>query len=388
MEEIYLDNSATTRMRREALEKFTEVATRCFGNASSLHACGQAAAKELNVARRAVCASRGTREGELIFTSGGSEANDLALFGRAYAKARFRCGSRIITTAGEHASVSMPLARLREEGYDIVEIGTRGGELAMDELRAALNEKTILVSIMMVNNETGAIYDTKTAAALTHALAPDAVFHTDATQSYLKIPFSVRDGYDMVTVSSHKVEGPKGCGALWVAPAVIKNKGLAPRLLGGGQEDGFRSGTENVPALAAFGVAAALGQAEWESRTAALQRLRQLLSARLAEDAGMREVRLNLPKNPAPHILSLTMPSIKSETMLHYLSSCGIYVSSGSACSSHGRHTAPPLAAFGLSEREADCTIRVSLSPRNTEEELSRFADALARGVATLVRIR
>lgn len=388
MNEIYFDNSATTKMCEAAQKRFLFVQEECWGNPSSLHEAGLRAAHALDEGRRAVMAALSARDGQLIFTAGGSEANNLAVFGRAYAKERYRRGARIITTAGEHASLARPLGRLKAEGYEVIEIPTRGGVLDMAALEEALTKNTVLVSMMLVNNETGALYDLKTAARLTHALAPEAVFHTDATQAFMKVPLSPRDGYDMITVSAHKIEGPKGVGALWVSPAIIKNKGLSPLVLGGGQEGGLRSGTENVAGCAAFGEACTYAKESFSARTAQLAALQSTLLTRLSENEDLREVKVNLPPVRAPHIVSLTMPRMKSETVLHFLSGLGIYVSSGSACSSHGRHGSPPLLAFGLEEKEVDCTVRVSFSHHNTEEEIDLFLAALAKGVKNLARIR
>ena len=376
MNEIYFDNSATTKMCEAAREKFLTVSEECWGNASSLHGVGLRAAHALDEGRRAVLRALGARDGQLIFTAGGSEANNLAILGRAYAKERYRRGARIITTAGERASVTQPLARLRAEGFEVFEIPTPGGVPDM------------AVTMMLVNNETGALYDLKTAARLTHALAPEALFHADATQAFMKIPFSPRDGYDMITVSSHKIEGPKGVGALWISPAVVKSKGLASLIMGGGQEGGLRSGTENVAGCAAFGAACDYAVGQVEAHRAQLSLLQSTLLERLSGIPALAEVQVNLAPVRAPHIVSLTLPRIKSETMLHFLSGLGIYVSSGSACSSHGRHGSPPLLAFGLSEKEVDCTVRVSFSHRNTVEEIDFFLEALARGVKNLSRMR
>ena len=388
MNEIYLDNSATTPLCEEARARLLSVYDNTWGNPSSLHERGNAVARELNSARESVARALGARDGQVVFTGSGSEANNLAILGRAYAKERYRRGARIITTRGEHASVAMPLSRLAAEGYEIVEIDTRDGKVDMAAFEAALSKNTILVTAMAVNNETGAWYDTAAMARATHRLCPDAVFHTDATQAFMKVPVSPKDGADMITVSAHKIEGPKGCGALWISPAVLKNKGLAAQILGGGQENGLRSGTENVACCAAFGAACDYARVHVEEHTAILRARQAYLLDKLHADPALSAVTVNLPARRAPHIVSLTMPSIKSETMLHYLSAEKIYVSSGSACSSHGRHGSPPLLAFGLSEREADCVIRVSLSHRTTEEELDRFLSVLAKGISSLARIR
>lgn len=387
MKDIYFDNSATTPPCPAALQRYCEVAAQCYGNPSSLHATGLAAAHILDEARAALRRSLAVRDGQVIFTAGGSESNNLAILGRAHAKARYR-GGRLITTAGEHASVALPLAHLREEGYEVVEIGTRRGVLDLDELQEALTPKTVLVSMMLVNNETGAQYDLPAAARLVHALAPEAAFHVDATQAYLKLPLQPqRDGYDMVTVSSHKVEGPKGCGALWVSAPLLRQKGLSPLILGGGQEGGLRAGTENVPAIAAFATAVQEGHAALATRAAHMAHLRLYLLEQLQQDPELAPLRPNLPPVAAPHIVSLTAPCIKSETLLHFLSSEGICVSSGSACSSHGRHSLSPLTAFGLTDREIDCTIRISFSYRNTAEEVDQLCAALKKALRTLVRM-
>lgn len=389
MNEIYLDNSATTRISPAALARYNEISTEEWGNPSSLHARGVRAARVLSDARTVIRRALDAPDGAVVFTGSGSEANNLAIFGRAHAKERYRRGGRIITTEGEHASVAMPLSALAKEGFEVVTVPTRGGVLDADALAAALNDRTVLVTMMAVNNETGARYDLPAAAAMVHRACPEAVFHVDATQAFLKFPFSARRaGFDMVTVSAHKVEGPKGVGALWVSPAILKNKGLAPLILGGGQEDGLRSGTENLPGIAAFAAAVKEGHAAAPDRAAVMEARQAYLLERLSARADLWEVTVNLPPVRAPHIVSLTMPAIKSETMLHFLSAAGICVSSGSACSSHGRHTASPLSAFGLSDRAVDCTIRVSLSYHTTEEELDVFLDTLARGIATLSRIR
>lgn len=389
MREIYLDNSATTPLSAVAKEKFLSVVTEGWGNPSSLHAVGLRASHILEEARSAVRSALGARTGRVIFTGSGSEANNLLILGRAYAKERYRRGARIITTRGEHASVAAPLAKLAGEGYDVVEIDTKGGVLDREALLAALTPNTVLVTLMAVNNETGAAYDLAGLARMIKAKSPDAILHTDATQAFGKLPLSVASlGLDAVTVSAHKIGGPQGCGALWISDGLQKTKGLAPLILGGGQEDGYRSGTENLAGIAAFGAAAADTASRLAERRTALAELGEHLLARFANDGALAEVRLNLPPVRAPHIFSLTLPHIKSETALHFLSARGIMVSSGSACSSHGRHGSPPLIAFGLSEKEADCTLRVSLSHENTKEDIDALCEALGEALKTLVRIR
>ena len=382
---IYLDNSATTKICKEALDKYAEASLGCFGNPSSLHALGFEAEKLMSAARAEILASIAAKDARVIFTASGSEANNLAIIGRAHAKDRYR-GAKIITTDGEHASVTEPLEKLAGEGFRIVKIPTVGGKLDMAALEAELTSDVVLVSMMMVNNETGALYDIPAVSRLMKMRSKEALLHVDATQSYMKIPFSKASlGADMITLSSHKVEGPKGVGALVVGENVIKARGLSPMILGGGQEGGMRSGTENVPAIAAFGEAVHIGRAMIRERYAKMDSLRTSLIEKLAT---LPEVSPTLPTSHAPNILNITLPKIKSETMLHYLSSFGIYVSSGSACSSNTGHTSSALVAYGRSAEEADSSIRISLSHSNTAEDIDALVEALGAGLAKLSRIK
>ena len=386
---VYLDNSATTAICREALDKYNQISLECFGNPSSLHAMGHLAERELSSARRELLLSLGDKQSDVIFTASGTEANNLAIFGRAFAKERYLKGSRIITTDGEHASVSSPLEKLSQMGFDIVKIPTHGGKLDLDALKNALTHNVILVTFMMVNNETGALYDIPAASRLIHSLSPEAILHVDATQSYLKLPFTKKSlGADMITVSSHKIEGPKGVGALVVDSAVKKSRGLSPMILGGGQEGAMRSGTENVPGIAAFGEAIRIGYPKVKEHQSAISALRARLIEKLSTDPTLSEISITLPESHAPHILNITLPGIKSETMLHALSASGIYVSSGSACSSNSMHTSSALVAYGRSAAEADSSIRISFSHRNTEEDVDILCNALSDSLKRLVRIK
>ncbi len=386
---IYLDNSATTRICEEALETYLNVSRTQWGNPSSRHGLGKEAEDLINQTRGLINQSLGSRDGTVIFTAGGTEANNLAIFGRAYAKPRYRKGGKILTTQGEHSSVTQPLTALMNEGFRVVAIPTKGGELDWEVLEKELTPDVVLVTMMLVNNETGAIYDLGTVSRLMRANCPDGVLHVDATQAYLKIPFTIKSlGCDLVTISSHKVEGPKGVGALWVSPAVVKNRGLAPRELGGGQEGGYRSGTENVPGIAAFGAAIRKETGDRDTRIRQNTALSERLITGIATREGLSEVRVNLPPHRAPHIVSITLPKIKSETMLHFLSSYGIYVSSGSACSSNSTHKSSALVAFGRSEDEADYSIRVSLSHRNEMGDIDALIEALKIGLEKLSRVR
>lgn len=389
MKEIYLDNSATTKICDEALEKYIEVSRSCYGNPSSLHGFGFEAEKLLDTARAQILATLGARGSDVIFTASGSEANNLAILGRAYSKERYLKGAKIITTEGEHASVNEPLSKLETEGFSVVRIPTRNGAIDMDRLEKELTKDTILVTMMMVNNETGALYDISRVSRLVRVSCPDALIHVDATQSYLKLPFTKSSlGADMITLSSHKIEGPKGVGALVIDEKVKKLRALSPIILGGGQEGGYRSGTENVPAISAFGKAAELGYASLRGRFAKMGELREYLIKKIEQSEALSGISITLPESHAPHILNITLPKIKSETMLHYLSSLGIYVSSGSACSSNTSHISSALIAYGRSKEEADYSIRISLSANNTYEEIEELISALASGISKLARVR
>lgn len=386
-EQIYLDNSATTPLSNAAKAKMTE-AMEIYGNPSSLHAAGQAAHTLLENARKQVAATlgvRGTPEaGQLIFTSCGSEADNLALLGTAYAKPRRR-GGRIITTDSEHPGVENAMAALEKDGFEVVRIRTRGGELDLEQYENTLTDRTFLVSLMMVNNETGALYDLSRAFALAKAKRPDIVTHTDAVQGYLKCRFTPAAlKADLVTVSAHKIHGPKGVGALYASPDALRRKDFTPWLLGGGQENGFRSGTENIIGIVGFGAAAAEGYANLNADLSHLTDLRNYAEQMLAD----LPVRLNIPTGKrAPHILNLTLPDIKSETMLHALSAYGIYVSHGSACSSHSQKVSSALTAFGLPREAAECSIRISFGTQNTRADVDRLVEALRTEIDRLVRI-
>ncbi len=387
MKQIYLDNSATTALCDAAREKLTE-AIECYGNPSSLHPMGQAARKLVEDARREIALTLGVkgmlRPGQLIFTSCGSEADNLAILGTAYAKERRR-GGRIITTDSEHPGVESAMQALEKDGFDVVRIPTRGGVLDFEAYQAALNDRTFLVSIMAVNNETGAMYDLARAFALAKAKNTDIVTHTDAVQAYLKCRLSpVTLRADLVTVSAHKIHAPKGVGALYVSPDALKRRDFVPTLLGGGQEGGFRSGTENVMGIAAFGAAAKYGYANLSTHLPHLQHLRDYAQERLSA----LPLKMHIPAGArAPHILNFSLPDIKSETMLHALSECGICVSGGSACSTHSKKLSRALLAFGASEAETECALRISFSHYNTTEDVDALVAALAENIDKLVKI-
>ena len=389
MTEHYFDQSATTCPSDAAVAALTAAA---WGNPSSVHAVGVRAANELREARAAVGRTLGMprfSQDRLIFTSCGTESNNLALLGCARAKKRdpARPGT-VILSAGEHPSLENPAALLEKEGYTVVRIPTAGGVLDLDFLERTLAEAEIPVifaGFMLVNNETGAVYDVKSAAALVKRHFPDAVVHCDAVQGYLKRKFTPMGlGVDTLTLSAHKVHAVRGAGALYVNAATLKRRNLTAVMPGGGQEGGFRSGTENLAAIRSFAAAAEEGFLHLDENIARTAALRKLLDDGLAR----LDVRLNRPAEGLSNIASVVLPGIRSETMLNELSGRGIYVSAGSACAANSKKKSLALEAFGVSASDADSTIRVSLDHSNTEEDVAALLEGLAEGIATLQRKR
>lgn len=389
MEYIYLDNSATTRLSDAAKGAILDAIEK-YGNPSSVHSVGLEANRILSDSRSAVCEAlgvRGARSGELIFTGGGSEATNLALRGAALAKKR-RGADVIITTDSEHPSVDNTLKDLENYGFKTIRIPTNGGVVDLNELDKAINEnKVFMITMMLVNNETGAVYDVKRAFSAVKGRHPDAITHCDAVQGFMKVRFTPASlGADMVTLSAHKIHGPKGVGALYVNSALIKAKKIVPIIYGGGQESGYRSGTENLIGIAGFAAAVREEAQSLDSNIEYMTGLRTL-AEKLLTNIG--EITLNIPQGQrAPHILNITLPHIKSETMLHYLSSNGICVSAGSACSAKGDHPSAALLAFGLSHEQADTSLRISFSRYNTEADIRALTLALDKGIHSLIRIK
>jgi len=374
---IFFDNSATTRPAPEVIEAMKNALEVSWGNPSSLHSAGLDAEHIVRDSRTAVLEALGVKRGEgtLYFTSGGTEANNTAVFGSVYAKGG---NSRhVISTGSEHPSIRQPLEKLEAQGVRVTRLSTKGGKLDLDELKAALSPDTRLVTLMLVNNETGALYDIKSAFDIVKRYDPKITTHCDATQAFMKVPFTPMSlGAELVTVSAHKIHGPKGIGALYVSKTVKTNKRLVPFMLGGEQEEGMRAGTENVPGIAGFGAAVKL---PYDLK--AVEAARELIVSSLPGRAAV-----NLPEKYVPHILSIRLPKIKSETMLHYLSSVGIFVSTGSACSSKSLKVSKALTEFGLAPEEADSTLRISLGDDTTPEMCRRFAEALEAGINRFAR--
>lgn len=384
--EIYLDNSATTPLSDAAKKKIAE-AVEIYGNPSSLHSVGQAGEKLIKEARAEILAALGVRarEDELVFTSCGTEATALAFIGCAHAKER-REATRVLITDSEHPSVKNNAALLAKEGFEIVEIPTKGGELDMAAVEMALDKRIFLASFMLVNNETGALYRVGEAFAKIKAKYPDAITHCDAVQGFMKVPFTPASlRADLVSISGHKLHAPKGVGALYISGEMIKKKKIVPFLCGGGQEKGMRSGTENTIGIASFGAAVA----DIRKRQGAVAaRLAELYEYAVEKISGLG-IRINAPKlDRVSHIINVTLPNLKSETVLHFLSADGVFVSSGSACSSHSKTPSGSLIAFGLTPEEADSSLRVSLSEYNTKEDIDALVTSLSSALNRLVRIK
>ncbi len=385
--EIYLDNSATTPLSNAAKAKIAE-ALEIYGNPSSLHSLGKDAEELIKEARENILRALGVRvrDAELVFTSCGTEATALAFFGSAHAKER-REATRILVTDSEHPSVYESAKALTREGFEVVEIPTRGGVLDMAAVDRALDKKIFLASFMLVNNETGALYNAGEAFAKIKAKYPEAITHCDAVQGFLKVPFTPANLHaDLVTVSAHKIHAPKGVGALYISADMIKKKKIVPYLYGGGQEKGYRSGTENTIGIAAFGAAVA----DAYRRAAEIRaRLTELYTYACEQLQTLDGVRINTPaEKKVSHIINITLPNIKSETVLHFLSADGVFVSSGSACSSHSHTPSRALTAFGLSAADADCSLRISLSEYNSREDIDALVASLASALTRLVRIK
>lgn len=372
----YLDNSATTPVCPAAAEKAMEMMTARFGNPSSLHTLGIDAEKAMTDARRQVAALIGCRPEEIVFTSGGTEANNLAVLGGAAAKRR--AGRHIVTTALEHASVRAACDELERQGWEITRLlPAREGTLSPEQVAAACRPDTALVSVMLVNNETGVRFPVDAIVPAVRRAAPNALIHCDAVQAAGKQPLNAeRLGVDLLTVSAHKIHGPKGCGALYLR----RGARILPRLFGGSQERSLRAGTESVPLIAAFGAAAAAVPPYADQ-----DRLYASLNRQLAEGIAARSwAAVNSPSDAAPYIFNLSVPGVRSETMLHFLAERGVYVSSGSACSRGSK--SPVLTALGFSAERIDSALRVSFSHNTTPEDVGRFLETLDLAVAALAR--
>lgn len=359
--EAYFDNAATTAVYPEVRDLMVKLMTEDYGNPSSLHMKGVDAEKYIKNAASQIAKEIKCQEKELVFTSGGTESNNLAIIGGAMAKRR--AGKHIITTNIEHASVSATMDFLSKEGYDITYIGVDStGHVKIDELKCALREDTILVSVMYVNNEIGTIQPIADIAAIIKSYNDKILFHVDAVQAFGKLRFSVKKlGVDMLSMSGHKIHGPKGSGALY-----IKDKTLVrPIIYGGGQQKEMRSGTENVPAIAGMGLATELIYKEHEKKIEYINMLKDRFISGVTKYEDVFD-----NSGEAPHIASISFVGIRSEVMLHALEDKGIYVSAGSACSSNKPHISNVLKAIDMPDDRLESTLRFSFIETNTVEQV------------------
>lgn len=370
---VYLDNSATTRVYESACSKMTQVMLDNYGNPSALHTMGIDAEKELKNARKEIAKQMGARDDEIIFTSCGTESDNTAIIGAAHA--RKHSGKEIITTKVEHPAVLESCKRLEQEGYTVKYVGVDDMcRVDMDELKAAITDQTTLVSIMTVNNETGTIMPINEI----RKLCPNAVLHTDAVQALGKVNLSALNA-DMISVSGHKIHGPKGIGALYVKKGVK----LPPFMVGGGQERGMRSGTENMPGICGFAEAARLSSENFDERVIGMAKVRNYLCQGLKE--GLNDIRINSPEDGCCSVLNVSFLGTRGEVLLHTLEQDGIMVSTGSACSSGKKGFSHVLTAMGLSAKEIEGAIRFSFSEFNTIDEMDYVIDKV---IAAVTRFR
>ncbi len=374
---IYLDNSATTKPCPEAVEAVTKALTEDWGNPSALYGFGIDTAKLLRSARHQVAAAMGAEPDRVFFTSGGTEADNWAIFSaaRRYGKKH----RHIITTAIEHHAILNCMKELEAQGFEVTYLQPDSmGRITLDALKAALRKDTILVSIIMVNNEVGSVMPIEKMAKLTHRVCPDAVFHTDAVQGFLKVPFAAKNlGADLISVSSHKVHGPKGVGALYVSPRL---KSFPALLHGGGQEGNFRSGTEGTPAIFGFAAACAAGNATFKED---IRREKALLDGFVEKLIQLDGISVS-GCHEAPHILSLSVPGVPTQNTINILQDHGICVSAGSACAKG--HRSHVLEAMHLAPETMDSSFRISLCRDTTREELDTLFEVLCGDILPRVR--
>ena len=379
--EVYLDNSATTKAYPEVVSLVADIMTNDYGNASSMHLKGVDAEKYLKYSKATIAGIMKVKEKEIFFTSGGTESDNWALMGAAFAN--HRSGKHLITTKIEHPAILRTMEHLKALGFDITYLSVNQyGQISLEELRNAIRPDTILVSIMFVNNEVGAIQPIDEAGEIIKQTNPRTLFHVDAVQGFGKLRLLPKKWkIDMVSVSGHKIHGPKGTGFLYIDEKVK----IKPIIYGGGQQNGYRSGTENVPGVAGLGKATELIYRNLVEDTHRLYCLKKKLVSGLLK---IDHVKINGPQDEtgAPHIVSASIAGIRSEVMLHSLEDKGVYVSAGSACSSHKHTVSDTLSAMGLSTEYMDSTIRFSLSVFTTEEEIEYTLKCLYELVPMLRR--
>lgn len=371
---VYLDNSATTKPCQRSIEYMNNALCNNWGNPSSLHLMGIEAEMIMNSARRTIADFIKASEDEIIFTGSGTEANNMAILSALSRK----WGNRVITTAIEHPSVLQTVKRLEENGFEVIRLSTgKDGKISLHDLSEALNSKTVLVSIMLVNNETGAIQPIAEASHLIKEASPSAIFHCDAVQAFGKLPINVKKlGVDLLTASGHKVHAPKGIGFLYCR----KNVKIQPLITGGGQEKGMRSGTESVPLVAAL-EGAVMDLKKNPDTVKKVEAVRDY-AVDLFRKSGF--IKINSPEGSLPFILNVSVPGYRSETLLHFLESKNIFVSSGSACAKGEKSYV--LSSLGLSGAEIDSALRLSFSRENTAEDIDAVYEVLTQATQKLRR--
>ena len=372
--EHYLDNSATTKVCPEAAEAALRAMTELYGNPSSTHTKGREAKKLLDASRKTVAAALGSSPDEIVFTSCGSESDNWAIIGAA--NLMKRRGMHIISSEVEHDAVRKTLDRLVAEGFEITRLKPdSSGAIPVSAVAAALREDTILVSLMLVNNETGAVTDIRAVADAIKAAGSQALLHTDAVQAFMKIPFSAgKLGADLISVSGHKIHAPKGIGLLYIRNGLK----LKPFICGGAQENGRRAGTEAMPQIAAFAAACEAASADLEGSIRRMAALKELTVTELTKSIPELEV----IESAAPHILSISLPGWRSEVLMNFLEAREIYVSKSSACKKGGRSHV--LEAIGLKSAVIDGALRIGLSRFTTEEDILALCSALTDARNTL----
>ncbi len=380
--EIYLDNAATTKVESEVVELMNRIFTEDYGNPSSLHKIGYKAEQYISEALNVFSGKLKWKRKNVVFTSGGTESNNTALIGAAlFRESR---GKHIITTEIEHPSVSEPLKFLESRGWEIEKTGVNeDGVIDPEELKSRIRPDTVLVSVMHVNNETGSIQPVEEVGKLIKEANSECLFHVDDIQGFGKLPLdAAKARIDLLTASSHKIHGPKGVGLLYLSDIATHIK---PLMYGGGQQNGLRSGTINVPGIAGFAKAVELVLMEREE---SFERVRKLREDFVSGLMNIEDIKVNGGDNVSPYIVSLTVRGVRSEVLLHALEDRGIYVSAGSACSSHKKHVSPTLKAIGLSDREAEETIRLSFSRHTTEKETAQVVTVLSEVIPSLRRFK
>lgn len=373
--EHYLDNSATTKVSKAAAQKAFDIMCENYGNASSLHSLGLKAETELEGARKIISKALGCESSEIYFTSGGTEANDTAVFGAA--QALKRRGNKIVTSSVEHSSVLESMKELENRGFDVIYLNPdENGIITADKISNAVDDKTILVSIMTANNETGALNDISKIRRIVTSKKSPALIHTDAVQAFGKINIKVKKtDVDLMTITAHKIHGPKGVGALYIK----KGKRIVPLHFGGEQEKKIRPGTEALPLIGAFGVA--VSELEIDKNYEKISELNAYARKKLSQIDG---ITFNSGENALPYIMNISVKGIRSETMLHFLAQNEIYVSSGSACAK-GKPS-HVLSAMGVSRDSADSALRISFSKYNTKDDIDVLAKYIEQGIQSLAK--